>query len=55
MQSCLPLPQSFTGVFQNLIESKYDAGAFGVVLRAGALLHLVHDGQAFVFAGVSPK
>ena len=28
MQSFLPLPQSAIGVFQNLIDPKYDAGAF---------------------------
>ena len=55
MQSFLPLPQSATGVFQNLIELKYDAEApqWYCAAEPGESLSMI--GQAFGFAGVSPK
>ena len=55
MQSCLPLPQSLTGVFQNSIESKYDAGASAWYCSQEPFYIWSISGQAFVLAGVSPK
>ena len=55
MQSVLPLPQSVTGVFQNLILSKYALGAFAWYFAHEPFLICSMNGQAFVFAGVSPK
>src|SRR5439155_7726215 len=55
MQLLLPLPQSFVGVFQNLIELKYAAGAFAWYCAHEPLDSLFITAQAFLFAGVSPN
>ena len=55
MQSFLPLPQSASGVFQNLIDGVVRLGRVGVVRRARALGELVHVAQACLFTGVSPQ
>src|SRR3954449_3830740 len=53
MQSLLPLPQSFTGVFQNRIELKYAAGALRWYCVHDPFCILFMRGHAFAFAGVS--
>src|SRR2546423_1101672 len=55
MQLLLPLPQSFAGVFQNLIELKYAADALAWYCAHEPLDSLFMIAQAFVFAGVSPN
>jgi hypothetical protein len=55
MQLLFPLPQSFTGVFQNLIELKYAVEAFAWYCAHEPFESLFMIGHAFVFAGVSPK
>jgi hypothetical protein len=55
MQLLLPFPQSFTGVFQNLIELKYDEDALPWYWAHEPLDSLSITAHAFVFAGVSPK
>src|SRR5437762_5606236 len=55
MQSFLPFPQSAIGVFQNLMLLKYDAGAFAWYCEQPPFWIWSMYGQAFVFAGVSPK
>jgi hypothetical protein len=55
MQSFWPLPHAATGVFQNLIELKYDAEAPQWYCPAEPGDSLFMIGQAFGFAGVSPK
>src|SRR5881392_3865190 len=55
MQLVLPLPQFATGVFQNLIELKYAAGAFRCHLVQLLFSSLFMNGHAFLFAGVSPN
>ena len=55
MQSLEPLPQSATGVFQNLIERKYAAEAPQWYFAAEPGDSLFMIGHAFGFAGVSPK
>src|SRR5712691_7412502 len=55
MQLLWPLPQFFTGVFQNLIELKYAADAFAWYCVQAPFESLFMIGQAFVFAGVSPN
>src|SRR5205809_2836615 len=55
MQFVLPLPQFATGVFQNLIELKYAAGAFRCHLVQLPFSSLFMNGHAFLFAGVSPN
>src|SRR6266567_7298783 len=55
MQSDLPLPQSATGVFQNLIELKYAAGALAWYCAHDPFDSLFMIEQAFAFAGVSPN
>src|SRR6266849_7502672 len=55
MQSFLPLPHAAIGVFQNLIELKYDAEAPQWYCAADPFDSESITAQAFVFAGVSPK
>src|SRR6266550_5606102 len=55
MQFVLPLPQFATGVFQNLIELKYAAGAFRCHLVQLPFSSLFMKEHAFLFAGVSPN
>src|SRR5919204_1424269 len=55
MQSFLPLPHAATGVFQNLIEAKYFAGAFAWYCAHEPFESLSIHAHAFVFAGVSPN
>src|SRR5690348_17043461 len=55
MQLDLPLPHCATGVFQNLIELKYAAGAFRWKFEQEFFSSLFMYGQAFLFAGVSRK
>src|SRR5919201_3620840 len=55
MQSFLPLPHAATGVFQNLIDLKYFAGAFAWYCAHEPLESLFIHVHAFVFAGVSPN
>src|SRR6267143_2434943 len=55
MQLLWPLPQSFTGVFQNLIEWKYELGAFKCHCAQPPFWILSMKEQAFLFAGVSPN
>src|SRR5436309_9922083 len=55
MQLLWPLPQSFTGVFQNLIELKYAAGAFAWYCAQAPFDSLSMIGHALRLAGVSPK
>src|SRR5436190_9451444 len=55
MQSFLPFPQFLTGVFQNLIELKYFAGALAWYCAHAPFDSLSMIGHAFVFAGVSPN
>src|SRR5437764_12934444 len=55
MQSLLPLPHAATGVFQNLIELKYAAGALAWYCAHEPFESLFIHVHAFVFAGVSPN
>src|ERR671936_2273536 len=55
MQSLFPLPQSFVGVFQNLIDLKLAAGAAAWYCRQEPFDSLSMIAHAFVFAGVSPN
>src|SRR3954454_7844221 len=55
MQLLLPFPQSFTGVFQNLIELKYFAEALAWYWAHEPFASLFITGHAFRFAGVSPN
>src|SRR6266568_4139169 len=55
MQSVLPFPQSFVGVFQNLIELKYAVGASAWYWWHAPFDSLFMTAHAFVFAGVSPN
>src|SRR5437764_14844342 len=55
MQSLLPFPQAFTGVFQNLIELKYFTDAFAWYWVHEPFTSLFMTGHAFELAGVSPN
>src|SRR2546423_15026182 len=55
MQFVLPLPQFAVGVFQNLIELKYAAGAFRCHFVQLPASSLFMNEQAFLLAGVSPN
>src|SRR2546421_11759235 len=55
MQLVWPLPQSFVGVFQNLIELKYAVEAFAWYWAQAPLDSLSMIAHAFRFAGVSPN
>src|SRR3954447_12506118 len=55
MQLFWPLPHAATGVFQNLIELKYDADAPQWYCSAEPFASLFMIGHARGFAGVSPK
>src|SRR6266511_2020338 len=55
MQLLLPLPQSLTGVFQNLIELKYAAGALAWYCAHDPFESLFMTAHALRFAGVSPN
>src|SRR5207253_6703590 len=54
-QSDLPLPQSASGVFQNLIVLKYDAGASAWYCAHDPACNVSISEQALVLTGVSPK